>query len=74
MALNDINFPATHASDDGVEATYDEAIALASEDKNPWPAMTYIQGVRDTLAWLTGDQEEGPLDELIRERVANNDD
>lgn len=27
---------------------------LLDEGKNPWPGMTYLEGVRDTLDWLEG--------------------
>lgn len=46
------------------EEVYEDAAARASEGQNPWPGMTYIEGVRDVLAWLFGDEESHPLSEL----------
>lgn len=47
-----------------VEAEYDKATAVHADGLNPWPGMTYVQGVRDTLAWIMGDSEDAPLVDL----------
>lgn len=47
-----------------IEAEHDKASGAAAEQVNPWPAMTYVEGVRDALAWVMGYEEDGPLDEL----------
>lgn len=47
-----------------VSDEYDKAAGLVAEGANPWPGMTYVQGVRDALAWVMGDTDEPPLDEL----------
>jgi hypothetical protein len=49
---------------DAVEDEYSKAADLSSRGKNPWPGMTYIDGVRDTLLWVMGDSDEAPLSEL----------
>ena len=37
----------------------DDAIA---QGLNPYPGMTYAEGVQATLMWLVGDQDEAPLE------------
>ena len=49
-------------SDQDMEACFNEAVHLASNGENPYPGMTYIQGVRDALAWALGESEEPPLE------------
>lgn len=49
---------------DQVEEEYMKAADLSSRGVNPWPGMSYIDGVRDALGWVMGDSEEAPLSEL----------
>ena len=42
----------------------EKATLHAAEGFNPWPGMTYIEGVRDALAWALGDEEASPPSEL----------
>lgn len=47
-----------------VEAEYDKATGAVADGANPWPGMTYVQGVQDTLAWVLGDTADAPLADL----------
>lgn len=43
---------------------YGEAVAISvSPNNNQYPGMTYIEGVRDALAWVIGESDESPLEE-----------
>jgi len=37
--------------------------AERSHQPTRWPGQTYEQGVRDALDWLTGDNDEDPIDQ-----------
>jgi hypothetical protein len=54
----------TDGTEDQFEDEYSKAVAAVADGVNPWHGMTYVEGVRDTLAWLSGDREEAPLEEL----------
>lgn len=45
-----------------IEAQYDEAAALVDDGVNPYPGMTYAQGVRDALGWVLDETDEPPLE------------
>lgn len=38
-------------------------IGLAIDNNGRYPGMTYEEGVRDTLLWVTGDREDPPMEE-----------
>ena len=48
-----------------VEEVWTEATVRASTGENPWPAQTYIQGVKDALGWVLGNDDDQPLAELM---------
>lgn len=54
----------SQVTEEQFEEEYNKAIEAVAMSQNPWRAMTYIEGVRDTLAWLGGDRDEAPLAEL----------
>lgn len=43
---------------------------LADKGKNPYPGMSYADGVRNTLDWLAGHTDEPPFDpeDLVTEQ------
>jgi hypothetical protein len=45
-----------------VEEMYDEATVLSAEGQNPYPAMTYVDGVKAALDWVLGEGAEPPLE------------
>lgn len=50
-------------SEEQVQEQYDEAIQVsASGGPDPYPAMTYHEGVRDALGWVLGEREEPPVE------------
>lgn len=40
----------------------DDQINLAYDYENPFPGMTYTQGVAAALEWVRGDSDDKPLD------------
>jgi len=48
-----------------ISECHTEAVVRASQGENPWPAQTYIQGVKDALGWVLGHDDEMPLAELM---------
>lgn len=44
---------------DQIAKTMDED----GNDANPWPAMTYSQGVDQALRWVLGDEDTPPMEE-----------
>lgn len=51
----------TEVTIDEVGAEYDEAVEMAATGRNPYPGMSYAEGVKDTLAWVLGDSDQAPL-------------
>jgi len=49
---------------DEVEQQFDEANAACAEGSNRYPGMTYDQGVRDALAWVLGESDDAPYDDI----------
>lgn len=40
----------------------DDLLNAASEDEGPrWPGMTFEQGLRQGIDWVTGESDENPL-------------
>ena len=59
-----LDIPDTDRTLEEIETEYDKATGVVADGQNPWPGMTYVQGVRDALAWLLGDSEDAPLADL----------
>lgn len=47
-----------------IEDERDKASTLIADGEDPWPGMTYLQGVQDGLSWALGEMDERPLQEL----------
>jgi hypothetical protein len=40
----------------------DQQLDAAMEENGRWPGMTYEEGVRDALQWITGDSDDAPIE------------
>ena len=50
-------------TEDEIEEQLNLALESVAEGRSRWPGMTYEQGVENTLRWLSGDADDGPMSE-----------
>lgn len=50
-------------SEEEIADQLNEASCMAAEGADPWPGMTYIQGIEAALAWVVGQVDEPPLED-----------
>ena len=50
-------------SDDEIDAVLNACSESMDAGRAKWPGMTYEQGVRAGIDWVTGQQDDNPMDE-----------
>jgi len=56
-------FYSVERSNEEIEDTINECSMLEEEGRTKFPGMTYEQGVKAGIDWVTGQSDEHPLDE-----------
>lgn len=54
--------PISGPTKDEIEQQFNEAMALDSEGRNPYPGSSYTGGVKAALAWVLGETDDTPLE------------
>lgn len=50
-------------TEDEIDAQAEKAWAQVREGGSRWPGMTYEQGVANAIEWLTGDNDDPPMED-----------